>query len=219
MKSVVHSSLHRNCHPKITYAKFNLKNYYPPTYEREIWHYEKAYVDHITRSIDEFSQERCFANTSVNNKIHMFNKTIKYIMSNYIPNETIICDKKSPPWINKDIKQLILGINHACKSYICNDQSLQFLNQFQFLQKKLNSLIEESKNQCKARLSHKLLDPKGSQKSYWSILKTLLNNKNISCIPPLLHQDEFVTHFEEKENISNNFFPDQCSIERNNVNV
>ena len=55
MKSVVHSSLHRNCHPKITYAKFNLKNYYPPTYEREIWHYEKAYVDHITRSIDEFS--------------------------------------------------------------------------------------------------------------------------------------------------------------------
>ena len=143
----------------------------------------------------------------------MFNKTIKYIMSNYIPNETIICDKKSPPWINKDIKQLILGKIPAYKSYICNDQSLQFLNQFQFLQKKLNSLIEESKNQCKARLSHKLLDPKGSQKSYWSILKTLLNNKKISCIPPLLHQDEFVTHFEEKENISNNFFPDQCSIE------
>ena len=54
----------------------------------------------------------------------MFSKTIKYIMSNYIPNETIICDKKSPPWINKDIKQLILGKIPAYKSYICNDQSL-----------------------------------------------------------------------------------------------
>ena len=55
MESGVHSSLHPNCHHQITYAKFNLKIYYPPPYEREIWHYEKANVDHIRRSIDEFS--------------------------------------------------------------------------------------------------------------------------------------------------------------------
>ena len=41
MESGVHSSLHPNCHHQITYAKFNLKMYYPPPYEREIWHYEK----------------------------------------------------------------------------------------------------------------------------------------------------------------------------------
>ena len=146
MVSGVHSSLHPNCHRQITFVKFNLKIYYPPTYKREIWHHEKANVDHIRRSIDEFSWERCFANTSVNNKVHMFNKTIKNIMSNYIPHETIICDDRDPPWINKDIKQLILDKNHAYKSYIRNYKSLQFFNQFQFLQTKLNSLIEESKN-------------------------------------------------------------------------
>ena len=107
----------------------------------------------------------------------MFNKTIKNTMSNYIPHETIICDDKGSSWITKDIKQLILDKNHAYKSYIRNDKSLQFFNQFQFLQTKLNSLIEESKNQYQARLSHKLLDPKASQKSYWLILKTFLNNK------------------------------------------
>ena len=163
-----------------------------------------------------FSWERCFANTSVNNKVHMFNKTIKNIMSNYIPHETIICDDRDPPWINKDIKQLILDKNHAYKSYIRNDKSLQFFNQFQFLQTKLSSLIEESKNQYYTRLSHKLLDPKTSQKSYWSILKTFLNNKKIPCIPPLLHQDKFVTDFKEKTNIFNNFFANQCSIVSNN---
>ena len=120
------------------------------------------------------------------------------------------------PWINKDIKQLILHKNHAYKSYICNDKSLQFFNQFQFLQTKLSSLIEESKNQYYTRLSHKLLDPKTSQKSYWSILKTFLNNKKIPCIPPLLHQDKFVTDFKEKANIFNNFFANQCSIVSNN---
>ena len=147
MESGVRSSLQPNCHHQITYAKFNLKIYYPPPYEREIWHYEKANVDHIRRSINEFSREKCFANISVNNKVHMFNKTIKNIMSNYIPHETIICDDRDPPWINKDIKQLILDKNHAYKSYIRNDKSLQLFNQFQFLQTRLSSLIEESKNQ------------------------------------------------------------------------
>ena len=198
----MHSSLHPNCHHQITYAKFNLKIYYPPPYEREIWHYEKANVDHIRRSIDEFSWERCFANISVNNKVHMFNKTIKNIMSNYIPHETIICDDRDPPWINKDIKQLILDKNHAHKSYGRNDKSLQFFNRFKFLQTKLIFLIEESKNQYYTLLSHKLLHPKTSQKSYWSILKTFLNHKKIPGILPLLHVDKFVTDCKEKANIT-----------------
>ena len=47
MEPGVHSSLHSNRHHQITYAKFNLKIYYPPRYEWEIWHYEKANVDRI----------------------------------------------------------------------------------------------------------------------------------------------------------------------------
>ena len=93
-------------------------------HERETWHYEKANVDHIRRSVDEFLWERCFANTSINNKVHIFNKTIKNIMCNYIPHETIICDDRDPPWINKDIEQLISDKNHAYKSYIPSYQLL-----------------------------------------------------------------------------------------------
>ena len=84
MESGVHSSLHPNCHHQITYAKFNLKIHYPRPNERKIWHYEKANVDCIRKSIDEFSWEKCFANTSVNDKVHIFNKTVKNVMSNYI---------------------------------------------------------------------------------------------------------------------------------------
>ena len=52
MESGVHSSLHPNCHHQITYAKFNLKIHYPPPYEREIWHYGKANVDHTRKAIN-----------------------------------------------------------------------------------------------------------------------------------------------------------------------
>ena len=92
---------------------------------------------------------------------------------------------------------------------------MQFFDQIQFLQTKLNFLTEESKSQYNTRLSQKLLDPETNQKSYWSILKTFLNNKKIPCISPLLHQDKFATDFKEKSNVFNNFFADECSIARN----
>ena len=102
------------------------------------------------------------------------------------------------------------------RSRLRSDKSLQFFNQFQFLQKKLSSLIDESKNHYYTGLSHKLLDLKTSQKSYWSILKTFLNNKKFPYIPPLLHQDKYVADFKEQANIFNNFLAYQCSIKSNN---
>ena len=76
-------------------------------------------------------------------------------MSNYIPHKTITCDDRDPPCINKDIKQLILDKNQAYKSYIRNDKTfILFFDQFQFLQTKSSSLIEESKNQYYTCLSH-----------------------------------------------------------------
>ena len=44
--------------------------------------------------------------------VSLFNKTIKNVLSNYIPHETITCDDKDPPWFNKNIKQLIQDRNY-----------------------------------------------------------------------------------------------------------
>ena len=51
-----------------------------------------------------------------------------------------------------------------------------------------------------------------SRKSYWSILKTFLNNKKILVIPPILYDNKFITNFNEKAEIFNNFFAKQCSL-------
>ena len=44
METGVHFPLHPNCHHLITFEKFNLKIHYPPPYEQEVWHYQKASV-------------------------------------------------------------------------------------------------------------------------------------------------------------------------------
>ena len=42
-------------------------------------------------------------------------------------------------------------------------------------------------------------------------MKTLLNGKKIPCIPPLFHGDKLIVDFQEKREILNSFFTDQCS--------
>ena len=90
----------------------------------------------------------------------------------------------------KKIKKLILHKNRASSAYSRDRNNPDLFNKFQSLQAHLITTIEKSKLKYYSRLSDKLLDSKTSPKSYWSILKTFLNNKKIPCIPPLLHNDK-----------------------------
>ena len=59
------------------------------------------------------------------------------------------------------------------------------------------------------------MDSITSAKTYWSILKSLLNNKKIPCIPPLFHKNKYVTDFKKRAELFNCFFTKQCSIINN----
>ena len=72
--------------------------------------------------------------------------------------------------------------------------------------------MEESKEKYYTKLSSRLADPLTSPMTYWSILKTFLNNKKIPCIPPPFHENKFVTDFKEKAELFNHFFVNQCSL-------
>ena len=105
MESGVDSSLNPNCHHQITQAKYNTTLHYPPPYEREKQHYDQANVDHIRKVFDLFPWQKTLGNLNTKDMIFLFNKTIKNIISNYIPHKTVTFDDRDPPWINKDVKQ------------------------------------------------------------------------------------------------------------------
>ena len=144
MESGVHSSLYPNCHHQIVFAKINLKICYPPPYEREIWHYEKANADLIRRSIDQFPWDNRFSNIDVNQKVHLFNQTIKSILCNFIPHETVTFDDCDPPWINSKIKGLIQNKNIAKKCYFQNNKNIQLFRRFQNIQNLGTRVISSS---------------------------------------------------------------------------
>ena len=63
------------------------------------------------------------------------------------------------------------------------------------------------------------MDPSTSTQTYWSILKSFLNNKKIPCIPPLFHNNKFVSDFKSKVELFNSFFANQCTLIQNTSEI
>ena len=102
---------------------------------------------------------------------------MKNILFNFRPHETVTCYDRDPLWINSKIKVLIQKKNFAKKCYFQNSEDIQLFRRFQNIQKLLTATIEKSKEQYYTRISTKLMDHTTSPKAYWSIMKTILNNK------------------------------------------
>ena len=75
-------------------------------------------------------------------------------------------------------------------------ESLRHLKQ---MQDALGKNTEISKQKYYFKFSRKLAVNKINPKCYWSILKSFLNNKKIPCIPPLIHNNQFIVDFKRKK--------------------
>ena len=73
-------------------------------------------------------------------------------------------------------------------------------------------MITTAKDDYFASLGCKLSNPNINIKKYWSTLNRIINKKIVSNIPTLLQNSVFVTNFQEKANILNNHFVQQCSL-------
>ena len=104
---------------KIANAKFNLKIYFPPPYEREVWHCGERNIELIRRVVHECNWQRVFSNLNTNEKMSFFNKTILNVVSNFVSYETVICDGRDSPWTNTEIKNLINNKKMLYKKYLC----------------------------------------------------------------------------------------------------
>ena len=148
LESGVQPSLHLNCHHfQLVFAKFDLSIYYPSPYEITVWYYNRVNADLIWGAIDLFHWDyvKVLHFDDVDKQVAIFSDTLMNIMQNFVPNETIICDSRDPPWTNKEIKQLIEQKNQFYKQFIQSNKTLLYINQFKTLQDELGFLIEKSK--------------------------------------------------------------------------
>ena len=143
--------------------------FYPSSYERTVWYFEL-----IRRAIDQFDWLRALSNVNVDEKVYFFTKTLLNIIQNFIPHETIICDDRDPPWINKEIKKLMIEKNLVFKSYCCSNRNMFLLEKFKALQYQFHISIEESKEKYYTKLSSRLADPLTSSEDILVYIKNIL---------------------------------------------
>ena len=153
--SGIHPSLHKNCHRQITCSKFHLKHFYPPPYERSIWHYIQANIDLIKKVTDNFDWKKYFWRLWIKYASQYLDWYFFDIMSNFIPNKIILIDTRDSPWIKKKIKVLIHDENLVYKNHFKKNNS-DTQRAFSQIQTQHQLSIENLKLKYYQKLSNKL---------------------------------------------------------------
>ena len=136
-------------------------------------------------------------------------------MTNFIPHETKIFNDREPPWVNNKVKTMIQEKNKIHQLYLKNESNM-LATKLKTLQKVIYQTMESCKGKYYENISRKLCSKAIAPKCYWLLLKAMLNDKKVSCIPPIFHDNKSVIDFSKKAHLFNSFFAKQCSIIENN---
>ena len=205
------SSISSTCHHEIVFAKLNLKVEYPALNEHVFWDYSRADKTSINRAINVIDWNKVPANKTVESQVSELNDLLLNIYSNYIPDKTVLCDDKDPPWMNNGIRTAIEMKNIAYKEYIRSGMRHTHYVCLENLTTKLSNLICDTNTEYHSKLAAKLVNPSTSAKTCWSVLKNFGNDRKVPVIPPLLINNEFISNFKTKDNYFNRFFNQQCT--------
>ena len=215
IESGVHPSLDNNCQHQIIYGKLNISLPNAPPYKRTVWEYEKANIPSVRAAISALNWELIFQGLQVDDMAEVFSNKIFEILSSDIPNRTIKCDDRDPPWITSQLKTAIKRKHRVYRRYIERGKNNDDWCQVKTIRNETSRMIVNAKNKYYHNLGRKLSDPNMGPKKYWSTLTRLINNKNTCNIPPLLENGLFITNPANKASVFNEYFVQQCSTIQN----
>jgi hypothetical protein len=133
------------------------------------------------------------------------------IFSNFIPNSEKTVKPAEPPWHSKNITHAYRIYEKAHKTYKRNGYPGCQKDKIQRLKEEYTKLVENAKENYYKSQGNKLQHANES-KTVCSLIKTFLNDAKIPAIPPLYTNNIFVTDFQEKAKLFNDFFSKQCTL-------
>ena len=210
IESGVHPSLDSHCQHQIIYGKLNISSPTPPPYERVIWDYSKAETSKIRDIINSIDWNMLFYDLGSEEMAEVFTGVLHSILSSYIPNKTIRCNDKDPPWITKELKSAIKRKHRVYRKFVQHGRRPEEWNLVKTIRNRTSKMIIHAKESYYQKLGKKLSDHNQGTKAYWATLNRVINKKKVSNIPPLLENGVFVTNVQDKANILNAYFAEQC---------
>ena len=96
--------------------------------------------------------------------------------------------------------------------YVKHGRSIANYQILRDITSRCKSAIKEAKSNYLSRLGKSLNDPAITPKTYWSILNSFVHKRKIPKIPPIRHNNTFLTDTLVKANTFTSFFAKQCSL-------
>ena len=163
--------------------KINLKIYYPPPYEGL---YSKAELINIRKSLSQINWHYALKHINVNDQVEHLLSCILNVFSNFVPNKTITCRDKDPPWMTEEVKKKCYMKAKIYEHYDKNGRSEADKDELVSITSLSRDTITKAKDKYLHSIGNKLNDPHTGAKSYWSILNKLFQ-KIIFLLSPLFY--------------------------------
>ena len=132
-------------------------------------------------------------------------------MKNFIPFDDKLIKPKDPPWITRNIKAFYNKYKGKFKQFVRNGSQIGQKAAIDALKQQYTTMVEQSQEKYLKSLGETLANPETGPKKYWTALKKLLKKNKTSIIPPILQDDMFITDTEQKCNVFNEYFKEQCT--------
>ena len=177
--------------------------------------YAKANKNEIRECLNNIDWHYKLNNLSATDMVREFTSTLMGVMSRLIPNRIITCNNKDPPWITPEIKTGIKRKHRVYNKYVRRGRRPDEWDNVRLIRNDTSKMITTAKDNYFASLGRKLSNPATGIKTYWSTLNKIVNKKKATNILPLLENGLFVTNFQNKAEIFNDYFVQQCSLSMN----
>ena len=130
------------------------------------------------------------------------------VLNKHIPSKIFTFSDRDPPWMTWEIKTAIKVKHRVYKKFNNRGRNRADWERIRMLINETTRLGDAAKDNYFKSLWRKLTDAKTGIKAF----NKILNKNKVTCIPPLLEDDVFVTNFQTKAVIFNEHFVQQCSL-------
>ena len=144
---------------------------------------------------------------SIDEMTQIFTERFLEVMSRNIPNKVITCNDKDAPWITNEVKTAIKRRVH--RKLLLRDR---ISDQSAHVRTVQNENTRITKGAERNHLGEKRSSYDTGFKLFWTTFKRMVNKKKLTNIPSLVEGNSIVSDFQQKANIFNYYFSNQCSL-------
>ena len=173
----------------------------------DIWEYDKTNIDMISHDLSSINWHETFDGLDVNQAVDSFTTFFLSVIARRVPNREFTCFDRDAPWITDDVEKAIKRKHRVYRRNVKRGRKPEDWTCVKQVKNDATKMITDAqKNKYYSRLGKKLCDPNVGIKTNWKTLHKIINKKQVMNIPPILLNGVFITNFQNKAYLFNEFF-------------